>query len=72
MSRGSPDAVLTWTEVDASDDGRVAEVLFELAALGKSVSGDYEPAGSKRGLAGEFSGTTGAPRIQSLCRFCSP
>jgi hypothetical protein len=43
----APDPVLTWTEVGASDDGKVAAVLFELAALGKSMSGDYEPADSK-------------------------
>ena len=38
--------VLTRTDVDASDDGKVAAVLVELAMLRKSVSGDYEPAGS--------------------------
>ncbi len=44
--------------------------MVELAALGKSVSGDYEPAGSSADWR-ESSGTMGAPRIQSLRRFCS-
>ncbi len=47
LCRGSPDPILTPTDVDARDSAKVAAVLFELAALGKSMSGDYEPAGSR-------------------------